>query len=91
MITTKLPEVELNVLKARDRFFSTAAAVELRLAPSHLVGDAATVARSGLSRLGHRLARKARQRPAAAAATAAGLAALLMRRTLFRMVRQTLG
>jgi len=87
MITTKLPQVELDVLKARDRFFTTAAAVELRLAPSHLLGDAATVARSGASRLVHGAARRARQRPAKAAAAAAGLILLVMRRPLFRMIR----
>ena len=90
MKLTKLPEAELDALRARDRFFDTAAAVEVRLEPSHLMADAATVARTGMSRLVRGVARRARRRPVTASATAAGLALLLMRRPLLRAIRRTL-
>ena len=85
---TPATTAELDARKARARFLGTAAAMKERLEPSHLIGDAVTGARSGLTGLVRGAAGKASHRPVTAAATVAGVLLFLMRGPLYLMIRK---
>ena len=86
-----LPAKELKAREARDRFFGTVAALEERIEPAHLIGEAARGARSRAAELALNTARAARARPVMSAAIAGGISLLLVRRSLGRMILQKAG
>jgi hypothetical protein len=82
---------KLEVAAARERMLETAQAIQARLAPAALAGDAWDGVREKGSEVAGQLGRAAARRPVATGAAVAGVAALLARKPLWRLVARWTG
>lgn len=82
----KLDEAETDVAAARARLSVTVEDIQARLAPSQLLDDAVIVIKTRSTDLAESVSEVVRDRPGTVAASAAGVALLLARRPIARLV-----
>ncbi len=84
----KLDEAEQQVAVARAQLLGTVESIQARLAPSHLLEDAIDGIKTRSGILAESAGQVVRDRPVATAAGAAGVALLLARKPIARIVRR---
>jgi hypothetical protein len=86
-----LANAKLEVVAARERMLESVHALQARLAPASLAGDAWDDIREKGGEVAGRIGRAAARRPVATGAAVAGVAALLARKPLWRLVARWTG